>query len=168
MKKKFGFVVAAAFTCIVSAAAALYANADLSGEWTLNNSKSELGEWGERIAPKKLTISGDASAISVSRTVMSPEGAESPLTEKMTFDGKQTESVMFGNTKKKASAKWSDDGKTMNVDAVILLDNNGEQVEIKVKEAWSLGADGKTLLLNSTSNSQWGESTMKLVYDKTK
>ena len=98
--KKVSFLFLAAITCLVSTAALIYANVDFSGEWNLNNSKSELGEWGERIAPKNLKIVSSPQDLTINRMVSSPEGEERPLTEKMTFDGKEAEVTLWGNTKK--------------------------------------------------------------------
>jgi hypothetical protein len=38
--------------------------------------------------------------------------------------------------------------------------------EMKVTEAWKLINDGKSISLQSKSNSMFGENVMKLVYDK--
>ena len=168
MKKKFSFFVLAAITCLVSAAAFVYANADFSGEWTLNKSKSELGQWGERIAPKKLKIDGKTDAVAIDRFSVNQSGAEVITNEKLTFDGKESENTIFGNSKKKSVAKWSEDGQTLNVNSTIFLDRNGETTEIKVTELWKLIDNGQALSLESTSNSSFGTSTMKLVYDKSK
>ena len=39
-------------------------------------------------------------------------------------------------------------------------------MEIKVTELWKLLDNGKTLSIESTSNSDFGTNTMKLLYDK--
>ena len=45
-----------------------------------------------------------------------------------------------------------------------VIDDRG--TEIKVTEVWKLINDGKSISLQSNSNSIFGENAMKLVYDK--
>ncbi|HVG13908.1 MAG TPA: hypothetical protein VM935_03070 [Chitinophagaceae bacterium] len=167
MKKKLGLVFMAAMIGLVSTAAYYYA-VDLSGDWTLNKGKSELGEWGDRIAPTKLKIATQTGMIAVDRTGANFEGQEVVSNEKLMLDGKETESTVFGNSKKKSVAKWSDDGQSLKVTSTIVLDINGQTTDIKVEEEYKLAENGQALSLVSTSNSSYGTSTMKLVYDKAK
>jgi hypothetical protein len=140
--------------------------ANFSGEWKLNEQKSTLGQYGGRMAAKKLKLNGQTDSLSIQRTATSQDGNEVTMNERLTFDGKETESTLFTNSKKKSTAKWSDDGKSLNVNSTITLDRNGETIEIKVTETWKLADDGKALTIESTSNSSFGTNTMKLVYDK--
>ena len=151
------------FTVITSAAFA--GNVDFSGNWKLNESKSELGQFGGRSA-KKLKIQGNVESIAIQRASTNQAGEEMTTDEKLTFDDKESESTVFGNTKKKSKAKWSDDGKTLTVKSTIAFERNGETMEIKTTEIWTLSDDGKTLTINSTSESPRGTNTTKLVYDK--
>ncbi len=41
-------------------------------------------------------------------------------------------------------------------------------MEIKQKETWKLADGGQTLVIESNASSSFGESTMKLVYEKAK
>ena len=41
-------------------------------------------------------------------------------------------------------------------------------MEIKQKETWTLGDGGQTLTIESNSSSSFGETSMKLVYEKVK
>ncbi|HVG42208.1 MAG TPA: hypothetical protein VM888_11410 [Chitinophagaceae bacterium] len=160
------FLSAIAFAAISSAATILYAAANFSGEWKLNEQKSELGQFGGRMAARKMVITGQAENLSIQRSSTSQDGQEVNTSEKLTFDGKPSESTVFGNSKKSSSSKWSDDGQTLNVASTIILDRNGETIEIKVTEVWKLIDGGNALSIESTSNSTFGTNTMKLVYDK--
>jgi hypothetical protein len=141
---------------------------DFSGEWKLNEQKSDLGQFG-RGAARKIKVNGvQANEISFERTSTNQAGEEVVRKEKLTFDGKETESIGFGNSKRKSTAKWSDDGQAMMVNATIMLDRNGEITEIKQKETWKLADNGQTLSIESNSVSSFGENNMKLVYDKVK
>jgi hypothetical protein len=146
--------------------------ANFSGEWKLNDSKSELGRMGifcltdNIYAFKTMKIAGQADFLLVDVATSSADGALVRRQEKLSFDGKKSEASLFGSTTKKSTAKWSADGQTMTVNSVIYFDMNGEKTEIKVTEVWKLINDGKSILLQSNSNSAFGENAMKLVYDK--
>lgn len=138
--------------------------ADFSGEWKLNESKSNLGQFGR--AAKKLKIAGNVESMALQRASTNQAGEEVITDEKLTFDEKESESAVFGNNKKKSKAKWSDDGKKLTVKSTIVFERNGQSMEIKTIEVWSLSDDGKTLTIDSTSESTRGTNTTKLVYDK--
>ena len=112
-----------------------------------------------------MKIAGKADFLTVIVGVASPDGVVFRGQEKLTFDGKKSEGL-FGSTKKKSTAKWSDDGQTMTVNSVIYFHKNSETTEIKATEIWKLINDGKSILLQSNSNSTMGVNAMKLVYDK--
>ncbi|MDB5246497.1 MAG: hypothetical protein JWQ40_891 [Segetibacter sp.] len=61
------FVTAVAFAAICSAHS-VKENANFSGEWTLNEQKSELGEMGGRILPKKLKVTQTGDAFTAEKT----------------------------------------------------------------------------------------------------
>ena len=164
--KKISFLVAGAFVCLLSAAAIIHA-VNLSGEWNLNKEKSVFGEFGENIAPKKITINSTDNSITIERLSPSFEGGEYTTKEVLTFDGKESETVLFASNKKKSTAKWSTDGQSLLVSAIMNIDIQGQMTEIKVEEIWKLTPDGQ-LSLQSTSNSSFGTMEMKLVYDKKK
>ena len=164
--KKISFLIAGVFACLLATAAIIHA-VNFSGEWTLNKGQSELGEFGENIAPKKITINSADNSIDIERLSPTFEGGEYTIKETLTFDGKETEVKLTGNNKKKSSAKWSADGQSMLVSSIINWEFNGEMTEIKVEETWKLTPDGKLSLI-SVSNSSFGTLEMKMIYDKTK
>lgn len=140
------------------------ANLDFSGQWKLNESKSNLGQFNR--AAKTMNIKGDVTSIAINRISTNRAGEEVKTDEKLTFDDNETESTVFGNSKKKSKAKWSDDGKKLTVKSTIEFERNGQKTEIKITETWSLSDDGKTLTIDSTTESPQGTNTTKLVYDK--
>ena len=164
--KKISFLIAGAFVCLLSAAAIIHA-INFSGEWNLNKEKSSFGEFGENIAPKKITINSADNSITIERLSPNFDGGDYTTKEVLTFDGKESESVLFASNKKKSTAKWSTDGQSLLVNSIINFDIQGQMTEIKVEEVWKLTADGQ-LSLQSTSNSSFGTMEMKLVYDKKK
>jgi len=138
--------------------------ANLSGEWKLNEGKSELGDFGARFAARTIKIEQKDNEITISKTAPSFQGGENTTTETLSFDGKVSETTAFGNSKKQSTASWSDDGQTLTIKYSIKFERNGETSEFKGTETWSL-KDG-SLNLQTVSSSPRGENTTKAVYDK--
>lgn len=139
--------------------------ANFSGEWKLNEGKSDLGQFAQ-FAPRKIKVSQTADSITISKTAPSFNGDDVTLTETLPFDGKEVESTIFGSSKRKASAKWSDDGQTLTITFNIMFDFNGQQTEVKGTETWTLGDGGKTLISQNNSSSSFGDVQAKGVYEK--
>lgn len=138
--------------------------ANFSGSWKLNEDKSELGEFG-RFATRKIKVEQKEDAISISKTSPSFNGDEVTTNETLTYDGKTSEITVFGNSKKKSTAKWSDDGKSLVITYTIAFERNGQTFDINGTETWSLTDEGK-LSLATVSTSPQGERSTKAVYDK--
>jgi len=136
------------------------AKINLSGEWKLNEGKSDFGEFGSRFASKSIKVEQKDDAITISKT-----GANDNVsTETLTFDGKESESTVFGSAKKKSTAKWADDGQSLTIKYSIAMERNGQAMEFTGTETWSL-KDG-SLSLQTVSSSPRGEMTTKAIYDK--
>src|SRR3982750_2186663 len=107
------FLLATSVFVLTTAATIIAANANFTGEWNLNEGKSDLGQFGARFAAKKLKIDGQNDAMNVERFTTNQNGDQVTTKEKLTYDGKESESTVFGNAKRKSVAKWSDDGQTL-------------------------------------------------------
>jgi hypothetical protein len=146
-----------------------------SGEWKLNESKSEFVQQfplcifggGDRMRSKIMKIAAHDDFITVDVASSSSDGELVIRQEKLTFDGKESEATFVGRPREKSSAEWSDLGRTMTVNSVRSFDTNAEKADFKVTEVWKLINDGKSISVqvNSTTNSG-GVTTMKLVYDR--
>ena len=147
----------------MSSATGIVANADFSGTWTLNESKSELGDFGGFLAAKSIKVSGTATSLTVERKNSGPQG-ESANTETITFDGKEFQSKVFGENIRKSTAKWSDDGQSFVITSVTILDRNGEKTEIKGTETWKMVDN--SLQVVSASSSSFGDISVKAAYTK--
>lgn len=163
---KLIFLAAGVFTCFFAAAAIIY-TANFAGVWTLNSEKSVFGNFGQNIAPKKITISNSENSVTIERLSPTMSGGDYTSKEILPFDGRETETTLSGNNKKNSKAKWSADGESLLVSSVIHWEMNGELTEIKLEEVWKLNAEGQ-LTLQSISNSSFGTLEMKLVYDRMK
>ncbi len=138
---------------------------DFTGEWKLNESKSDLGQFAS-YAPRTIKVSQTADSITIAKTAPGFNGDDMTLTETLSFDGKQTKTTMFQTSTRTASAKWSDDGKTLTITYDLMFDFNGQQTEVKGTEAWTLSDDGKTLQSQNNSSSSFGDIQAKGIYEK--
>lgn len=164
VKKLTALLVAPA---ILLSFAFIPARTDFSGQWKLNESKSEFGDFGARLAAKSIKVEQKDDAITIAKTSTNRQGEDVTRSETLTFDGKEVESTGgFGNSKRKSTAKWSDDGKTLVINYTLTFERNGETNEIKGTETWTVSDDGKTLSLKTDSSSPQGEFSTTAVYDK--
>jgi hypothetical protein len=138
---------------------------NFSGTWTLNEGKSELGQFGARGAASKIVIDQKADAITLTRTVQGFDGVVSDASETLT-EGKESESTVFNTAKRKSILKWAADGNTFTINATTVFERNGQSFELKGVETWGLSADGKTLTLQNSVSTAQGDFATKGVYDK--
>lgn len=138
--------------------------AALSGDWKLDEKKSDLGEFAR--AATSIKNDQKENAITITRITPGFNGGD-PMTSTITlpFDGKVVESEGFRGSKRKSTAKWSDDGKTLVVSNTMSFERDGQTSEFKSTESWSLTKDGQ-LSVVTHSNSPRGESTVKAIYSK--
>ena len=139
---------------------------NFSGTWKLNEGKSELGQFGGRGVASKLVIDQKSDGVTVTRNSVNFQGEAVATTEILTNDGKETETTLSPNAKRKASLKWAADGLTLTITYSISFDNNGQTFELKGTENWSLSADGKALTLQNSLSTPNGDIAIKAAYDK--
>lgn len=139
--------------------------ANFSGDWKLDESKSELGNFGARVA-RSLKAEQKDNDFTITRTTPGFNGGD-PVTTTftVTYDGKVTESEGFGGSKRKSTAKWSDDEVTLTISSTTTFERDGQSMEIKSVETWTLTKEG-LLSVVTQSSSPRGESTTKAVYSK--
>lgn len=153
------------FAMVTFSSSVLYAQrAVFTGDWKLDEKKSELGEFAR--AATSVKADQKENAITITRVTPGFNGGD-PVTSTitLTFDGKEVESEGFRGSKRKSTAKWSEDGKTLTVTSVMNFERDGQTTEFKSTESWSINKDG-LLSVVTNSNSPRGESTVKAVYAK--
>lgn len=138
---------------------------NFSGDWKLDESKSELGEFGARVA-RSFKVDQKENQITISRTTPGFNGGD-PVTSTvtLTYDGNVTESEGFGGSKRKTTASWSGDGSTLTINNTTSFERDGQTNEFKSSETWTLTKDGM-LSVVTLSNSPAGERTTKAIYKK--
>jgi len=137
---------------------------DFSGEWTLNEDKSNLDE-GRAFAALKIAVKQDGNTIIIERTRTGRDGEERTSSETLTLDGK--ENLNEGERGSSTSVlTWSDDGITLTIKSKREFNRQGETFEINSTEVWTLAGDGKILSIQSDISSSRGERSATLVYEK--
>lgn len=136
---------------------------NFSGSWKLNEGKSQMGEGRGRMAASKIKITQDAALLTTEKTVVRQSGEEMVNVDKTTFDGKETDNSSNGR-QKKTTASWSQDGKVLTVNSTTIFERDGNTMEIKSIEKYSISDNALTI--ETTSSSPRGEFKATLVYDK--
>jgi hypothetical protein len=146
-----------AVLAILAASAAFAAAPDLSGNWKLNGSKSDFGQFP---APSGLTqkITHSEPNLKV-EAKMSSDMGDMEFTANYTTDGKESTNQVFGS-ESKSTAKW--DGETL------LMDTKGSfgDTPFTMKDKFNLSEGGKVLTILRHFSSSMGEADQKLVFEK--
>ena len=160
LRKLFGVVV----FCMT--ASGLNAQANFSGTWAFNESKSIFGNSQFRFAATSMVVTQGPNLLSVESTIPSRDGGERKASAKYTLDGKVSENPMFNSTRK-STVTWSPDKSSLIIASTMTFDMNGETREIKSTETWKLSEGGKVLLIESVRpNREGGETKTTAAYDK--
>jgi len=138
---------------------------NFSGDWKLNEAKSELGNYAA-FAARSIKAEQKDSSITITRTTPGFNGGE-PRTTIVTlfYDGRVTESAGFGGSKIKSTCKWADDGLSLTINSNFTFERNGQSNEFKIAETWTLTKEG-TLSLVTNSTSPNGDVTTTAIFEK--
>ena len=137
---------------------------DFTGEWALNEDKSDLGEGGA-FAAFQIAVKQEGNTITIERTRTGRNGEERTNSETLTLDGK--ENINEGERGSSSSVlTWSEDGNSLTIKSKREFNRQGETFEMNSTEVWTLAEDGKVLKIQSDISSSRGERSISLVYDK--
>jgi hypothetical protein len=139
---------------------------NFSGTWGFNESKSNLGDGGFRMAATTLAVVHQGNDMVIDRTQPSYEGEEIKTNEKYTLDGKECSNTGMMNSVRKSTVNWSEDKKSLTFVTALTFEREGEKMEMKSTEVWKMAADNNSLTIDSDFSSQWGDMKTTLVYDK--
>jgi hypothetical protein len=138
---------------------------NFSGNWALNDSKSNLGDGPFKMAASTLIVKQEGNNLSIDRTMSGPDGQEMKMTGKYTLDGKVCENSGMMDMKTKSTVTWSADKKSITIASSTSFNMNGDNMEMKSSEIWKLEGD-KTLKIEATNDTPDGEMKTSIVYDK--
>ena len=185
--KKVLFLMA--FVCLTafSAFAQDKKATDFSGSWTLDVSKSKLGER-SRIESMTMTVTQTDKDIKIetaTKRLPPPEGVGNGQgggmgrgmgrggfgggdgTNTYTLDGKETsieEEGRMGKIPVKLKAEL--DGGKLKLSAVRTINTPNGEVSVTTRETWALSEDGKTLTVKRDTESPRGTNSSEMVFTK--
>ena len=164
--KKMMFLLTSGMLSLLYFSTAQAQKTVFTGSWKLNEAKSELGNFGGRGTATAITVQQTADSMVIARTNPGFNGGQ-PVTNTitLTFDGKVTETEGPRGGKRKYSAKWAADGKSMVISAVISMERDGQTFEFNSTETWTMGAEGE-LIVATTMTTPRGENSTRAVYAK--
>jgi hypothetical protein len=139
---------------------------NFSGTYALNAEKSALGDnqRSQRMWAGGFVVTQEANLMTVVRTSTNQNGEATTTTMKYTLDGKESVNTSQRGDSKSV-AKWSADGKTLNIETSRTFDMNGTSMTMKSTEAWSL-TDAKTVTIAYAFQGMDGEVKATVVCDK--
>jgi len=145
--------------------AGLFAQANFSGTWGFNESKSNFGESQFRFAATTMVVTQAGNVLTVESTMPGRDGGEMKNTSKYNLDGTLSENPMF-NTTRKSTVAWSADKTALTITSTMTFERDGESREMKTTETWKLTEGGKVLMLESVRAGRDGEMKTTVAYDK--
>ncbi len=140
---------------------------NFTGEWVLNEDKSDLGGGtsgrGRRMIVSKMVVEQKDNKLVVEAFRTNRDGEEVSTASTYTLDGKEcTNTTEFSTSV--SVAEWSEDGKTLTISSTITFSRSGQEYTMESTGIWSL--DKQTLSVETTRSTSRGERTSKGVYDK--
>lgn len=161
----FGLRVLLSTVVLAFTSAGLFAQANFSGTWGFNESKSNFGESQFRFAATTMVVTQAGNVLTVESTMPGRDGGEMKTTSKYNLDGTVSENPMF-NTTRKSTAAWSADKTALTISSTMTFERDGESREMKSTESWKLTEGGKVLMLESVRPGRDGEMKTTVAYDK--
>jgi hypothetical protein len=153
MKNLF-FIVALAFL----SSTAFGQKVNFSGDWKLNEGKSELGDQFS-LAPKALTV--DHSRKAIDMTSMSEfDGQEFESKQHLTLDGEECENVGLMESVTKSTAQYDKKSKTLK----IVTKGSVQGMDYTLVQTMSM-KEGN-LVMESEASSDMGDMAETFVFDK--
>lgn len=138
---------------------------NLTGTWILNEQKSDLGEYGRMMAAEKMIILQKGKNLRMERYSTAPTGESFNYTENYTLDGKECANMMEPVWKKKSTVTWTDKKSSLTINSDMDLSFEGNEMNIKSVEILSLQDEGKSMVIKSTSSTDYGDMSITIVYD---
>jgi len=143
------------------------AQTSFTGSWSLNESKSNMGEGRGRRAASAMVVTQDVKLLTVESTRPGPEGGEMKQTAKYNLDGSVSENPGFGDNMSKSTATWSADKTVLTIATAMTFERNGETMTRNSSQIWKLTEGGKILMVeNKRTNQEGTEVTTTAAYDK--
>ncbi|MBN1481592.1 hypothetical protein EH223_04445 [candidate division KSB1 bacterium] len=158
------FIVLITMALIMSLSAGEKVN--FAGDWSFSEEKSTLDEMGRAFIQTKMSVIQSENDMTIAKTFETPDQGEVVGEEKLTLDGKECKSEIWGGTPRVSTANWNEAGDVLKIASKITFERDGQPSTMDLDEEWSLSEDGKLLTIKHSSTSDWGERNITMVFGK--
>jgi hypothetical protein len=176
MKKIVAYCATLSLFALVSVAAGAGAT-NFSGTWALDKSKSQLPQqMADNIESMTLTVTQDDKTLTAETKTVRVQGGGGGGRgggggdQKTTYnlDGSETTTQLTGRMEGKAThkAKWTSDGKVLELSTVTNANVQGNEVSFKTTEHWESTDGGKGLKIHRVRETPRGTQETTYVYTK--
>lgn len=137
-----------------------------SGTWILNEQKSDFGEYGRMMASDKMIIVQKGKKLTMEKFGTAPTGESYNYTENYTLDGKECFNQILDIIKKTSIVTWTDKKSSLTINTDQVINWEGNEMKMKTIEIISLEDGGKSLIIKSTTSTEYGDMAVSFIYDK--
>lgn len=135
----------------------LYIEPDgFSGEWILNEKKSEFGRMGVANSPNKMMLVMKGDTLNIERSYIIEWDDDTIYLDTMVLDGSEMKSE-FWNSPRVTSAELSETGDSITIKSTTIFNRDGQSREITSSEYWNLSENRDTLQIFQKSQTLWGQ-----------
>ena len=152
--KKFSFIIALALVSALS----FGQRAKFSGEWKLNEGKSELGDQFS-LGPKTLLVEHTKKTLDLT-SISEFDGQEMESKQHLTLDGEECENIGLMESVTKSTASYDKKAKTITVVT------RGSVQGYDYTLTQTMAMKGDNLVMESEATSDMGDMTETFVFDK--
>jgi hypothetical protein len=139
---------------------------DFSGQWMLNEAKSEFGNNGPGNTPYRMNIEQDDELVLVKKFAIVEWGDDRITNEEILLDGTPMVTRVF-NTLRTSSVTYDDNNQSITIISNAKSERAGRTIEMKGTEVWNLLDDGRKLKIVQTSTGFRGETnSITLFYER--
>ena len=139
---------------------------NFSGQWLLNEEKSDAGNRGLTNVPYKMEVDQDDELLLVRKFMIVEWGDDRITDEEIHLDGTEMRSEFF-NAPRISKAGWDEASQSIKISSTTKFERGGRTFEMNGSEEWALQEKGTELKIIQTSTSfRGGENTVTLVFEK--
>ncbi len=144
---------------------ATHVPADFSGEWVLNEDKSNLGNAGAGNLPARLMIGQDSEGLDIKKTFIEEWEDNRVTDEKIAFNGAESSSAYYG-APRISTAGLSAAKDTLTINSKVTFNRGGQASTLVTIETWNLQGHGNELSITQVADSPQGKRKQVLIYEK--
>ena len=139
--------------------------ADFSGEWVLDENKSEVGNSGTGNLPARIKIEQGDAGLDLKKTFIEEWEDNRVTDEKIVFNGAESKSEYYGFPRT-STAGLSANKDTLTINSKVTFNRGGQAGAFVTIENWNLQNYGNELCITQVADSPQGKRKQVLIYEK--